>query len=108
MQSLPPGACPGGGTVTAGANPFRNALLASTVSNTRDAHQLAANVERAGGWPVIIASHAATQAGKDWRPAATAARQRLADDAIRALSRCIPRLGPLADPVGTDRPAGAT
>ncbi len=90
--------------MSAGANPFRNALLASTVSNTPDAHQLAASVERAGGWPVIMASHAATQAGEDWRPAATAARQRLADDAIRARTRCILRLGSLADPLRTDRP----
>jgi len=93
--------------VTAGANPFRDALLASTVSNTAATPQLAANVERAGGWPVIIASDAATRAGKDWRPAATAARQRLADDAIRARTRLDPFRGPglrlalEADPVRT-------
>ncbi len=92
------------GMVTVGANPFRNALLAGTVSNAPDAHQLAASVERAGGWPVIIASHAATKAGKDWRPAAMAARQRLADDAIRANTGCILRLGPVADPVRVNRP----
>ncbi len=95
------------GTVTAGANPFRNALLAGTVSNTPEAHDLAAKVERAGGWPVIIASHTATQAGQDWRPAATAARQRLADDAVRARASCILRLGPLADPLRTDGPPAA-
>jgi len=94
--------------VGAGANPFRNALLASTVSNAPDVHQLAATVERAGGWPIIMASHAATQAGTDWRPAATAARQRLADDADRQRIRCILRLGPLAGPVRADRPPGAT
>jgi hypothetical protein len=82
------------GTVTAGPNPFRNALLASTVSNTRDAHKLAATVERAGGWPIIIASDAATQAGKDWRPAATAARQRLADEAHRQCTCVDPLRGP--------------
>jgi hypothetical protein len=82
------------GTVTAGPNPFRNALLASTVSNTRDAHKLAATVERAGGWPIIIASDAATQAGKDWRPAATAARQRLADEAHRQRTCVDPLRGP--------------
>jgi hypothetical protein len=80
--------------VTAGANPFRNALLAGTVSNTPDPHRLAATVERAGGWPIIIASDAATQAGKDWRPAATAARQRLADDANRQRTRLDPLRGP--------------
>jgi hypothetical protein len=95
------------GTVTAGANPFRNALLAGTVSNTREVHRLAAAVERAGGWPIIIASDAATQAGKDWRPAATAARQRLADDANRRRARLDPLRGPglrpapEADSVGT-------
>jgi hypothetical protein len=92
------------GTVTAGANPFRNALLAGTVSNTSDAHRLAATVQRAGGWPVIIASDAAKQAGKDWRPAATAARQRLADEANRQRTDCILRPGPRADPVRTDWP----
>jgi len=100
------------GTVTAGANPFRNALLASTVSNTPDAHQLAATVERAGGWPIIIASHAATQAGKDWRPAAAAARQRLADEANRQRTRLDPlrgpglRLAPEADSVRTSQIPG--
>ena len=95
------------GTVTASANPFRNALLAGTVSNTSDAHRLAAAVERAGGWPIIIASDAATQAGKEWRPAATAARQRLADDANRRRARLDPLRGPglrpapEADSVGT-------
>ena len=82
------------GTVTAGANPFRNALLAGTVSNTSDAHRLAATVQRAGGWPVIIASDAAKQAGTDWRPAATAARQRLADEANRQRARLDPLRGP--------------
>jgi hypothetical protein len=136
IHSLPPGACPGGGavappagpnaaageaaartsiqrgTVTAGANPFRIALLAGTVSNARDAHQLAATVESAGGWPIIIASDAATQAGKDWRPAATAARQRLADDANRRRTHLDPlrgpglRLAPEADSVRTSRMPG--
>ena len=134
IHSLPPGACPDSGTmsppagpdaaagegsartsiqrgtVTAGANPFRHALLASTVSNTSDAHQLAATVERAGGWPIIVASHAATQAGKDWRPAATVAPQRLADDANHQRIRVDPlrgpglRLAPEADSVRTHAP----
>jgi hypothetical protein len=92
------------GTVAAGANPFRNALLAGTVGNTPDAHRLATTVQRAGGWPIIIASDAAKQAGKDWRPAATAARQRLADEANRQRTDCILRPGPRADPVRTDWP----
>jgi len=123
IQSLPPGACPGGGigdraaaspatpsapaspdlrnpgpptaaqprqpaceqlvkdptypgTVRLAASPFRHGLLASTVSNTPDAQNFAAMVERAGGWLIVMAADAAQQQGKDWRPAAAAARQR--------------------------------
>jgi len=64
------------GTVRLAASPFRHGLLASTVSNTPDAQNFAAMVERAGGWLIVMAADAAQQQGKDWRPAAAAARQR--------------------------------
>ena len=136
IHSLPPGTCPGGGTVTppagpdaaagegsartsiqrgtvtAGANPFRNALLASTVSNTPDAHQLAATVERAGGWPMKCIARRTPQhrPERDWRPAATVAPQRLADDANHQRTYLEPlrgpglRLAPEAVPVRTHAP----
>src|SRR5208283_535802 len=77
-----------------GEGPFRRGLMGSTVCNTPAAHQLAALVERAGGWTVHMAIDAALQAGKDWRPAAEEARRRLADEANRLRAR----LGPLRGP----------
>ena len=61
----------------------RMALLGSTVGNTPAAHKLAAQVARAGGWTVQMAIAAALQAGRDWRPGAAEARQRMAEAANR-------------------------
>jgi hypothetical protein len=68
------------GTVRPDQNPFRNALLSGTVSNSPDSHKLAATVRRAGGWPVMLAIDAAKDGGKDWRPAVAEARRRMAQD----------------------------
>ena len=89
------------GTVQPGRSPFRHALLSSTATNTPEADKLATHAERAGGWPVMAAAAAAKHAGQDWRPAATAVRQRLIDDANRHHARHIPRLQPEADPTHT-------
>ena len=90
------------GTVRPAANPFRSALLASTVCNTPDAHRLAAKVERVGGWPILVAVDAAKQAGQDWRSAGAAARQRLAQDANRQRPPCIRIAAPIAEVVRWD------
>ncbi len=95
------------GTVRQAEGPFRRALLSSTVRNTPEAHKLAAQAEYAGGWPVMIAAAEAKQAGLDWRPAATAVRQRLAEDASRHRARHVPRLQPEADPIRTTCPPDA-
>ena len=81
-------------TVQPGNGPFHRALLSGTASNTPVADKLAAHVRRGGGWPVMAAAVTAKHAGLDWRPAATAARQHIADDAKRQRSR----LGPLCGP----------
>ena len=81
------------------ANPFRNALLASTVCNTLDAHRLATKVERVGGWPILMAIDAAKQVGQDWRSAAAAARQRLVQDANRRRPPCIRLAASIAEVV---------
>jgi hypothetical protein len=108
ILSLPPGTGPGGGVgggpEAAAASPspsalrastspasagevkkgkFRLALLGSTVCNTPEAHKLAAQVARGGGWTVQMAIAAALQAGRDWRPGAAEARQRMAEAANR-------------------------
>jgi hypothetical protein len=90
------------GTVRPAASPFRNALLASTVCNTPDAHLLAAKVERVGGWPILMAIDAAQKAGQDWRPATAAVRQRLAQDANRRRPPCIRLAAPIAEVVRWD------
>ena len=90
------------GTVRPAANPFRDALLASTVCNTPDAHRLAAKVERVGGWPILMAIDAGIQAGQDWRPATAAVRQRLAEDANRRRPPCIRLAAPIAEVVRWD------
>jgi hypothetical protein len=95
------------GTVRPTEGAFRRALLGSAVCNTPDTHRLAAKVERAGGWPILLAVDAAKRAGQDWRPAVAEARRRLADDADRLRGRhgppCGPslRLAPVADLVRT-------
>jgi len=84
------------GTVRLGASPFRSALLSSTVSNSPDAHKLAATVQRAGGWPVMLAIDAAKDRGEDWRPAVAEARRHLAQDAERRRPPCIHLTPPAA------------
>jgi hypothetical protein len=83
-------------------NPFRNALLASTVCNTPDAHRLAAKVERVGGWPILLAIDAAKQAGQDWRPAVVAVRQHLVNTTNRQRPPCIRLAAPIAQVVPCD------
>jgi hypothetical protein len=80
-------------TVRPTEGPFRRTLLGSTISNTPDAHKLAAQIERVDGWSIMLVIAAAKQAGQDWRTAMAAARQRLADDANRLRVRCILRVG---------------
>jgi len=97
------------GTERPTEGPFRRALLGSTVCNTPDAHRLAAKVERAGGWPILLAVDAAKQAGQDWRPAVAEARRRMADDADRLRARQNPLCGPslrLASVAGLVRASG--
>lgn len=86
------------GTVRRARWSFRRALLDSTASSTPEADKLATHAEHVGGWPVIAAAAAATHAGLDWRPAATAVRQRLTEDANRQRARHVPRLAPEPDP----------
>jgi hypothetical protein len=86
-------------TVRPPEGPFRRALLSGTASDTPQADKLATHAEHTGGWPVIAAAAAATHAGLDWRPAATAVRQRLIEDANRQRARHVPRLAPEPDPV---------
>jgi hypothetical protein len=81
-------------TVQPGQNPFHRALLSGTASNTPNADKLAAHARRAGGWPVMAAAAAAKHAGLDWRPAATAARQHIADEANRQRARLAPLCSP--------------
>jgi hypothetical protein len=91
------------GTVQPTPNPFRRALLAGTASDNPEADRLAALAERAGGWPVMVAAAAEQRAGRDWRPAAAAARQGLQAGAapptarhpalVTNLVRCDPPLG---------------
>jgi hypothetical protein len=90
------------GTVHPAENPFRNALLASTVCNTPDAHRLAAKVERVGGWPILLAIDAAKQAGQDWRPAVVAVRQHLVNTTNRQRPPCIRLAAPIAQVVPCD------
>jgi len=68
-------------TVRAGEGAFRRSLLGGTVSQAG-----ALQAERAGGWAVLAAAAAARDAGQDWLPAATAARDRAcaATDRLRA------------------------
>jgi hypothetical protein len=79
--------------VRSGEGPFRRRLLSSTVCHTATAHKLVAQVERGGGWTVLMAIDAAKQAGEDWRPRVGEARQRLVDEANRQRPPCI-RLAP--------------
>jgi hypothetical protein len=79
---------------------FRRTLLSTTVCNTPEADKVAANAERSGGWPVIIAAAEANRAGLDWRPTAATARQRLADEANRQRNQHVPRLQARADTPG--------
>jgi hypothetical protein len=96
------------GTVRRAQWPFRRALLGSTASSTPEADKLATHAERVGGWPVFAAAAEAKQAGLDWRPAASAARQRIADQANRQRARLgpprvpSPQLWPLSDLTGPD------
>jgi hypothetical protein len=88
-------------TTQPGDGPIRSALLSSTVCNTSEAHKLAAQVEHAGGWPVVMAAAEAKQAGLDWHPAATAVGQRLTEDANRHRARPVPHLAREPDPTYT-------
>jgi hypothetical protein len=69
--------------------PFRRGLLGSAVCNTAVTHKLVAQVERGGGWTVLMAIDAAKQAGEDWQPRVAEARQRLLDEANRRRPPCI-------------------
>ena len=89
-----------------GTGSFRSALLGSTVCNDPAAHRLTAESQREGSWTVLMAIHAAQQAGRDWRPAVAEARRRLAEHANRLRARCIPRVGSVADFVRWDDLAG--
>jgi len=71
--------------------------MASTVSNTRDAHALSAQVQYAGGWPIVIAIDAAKQAGVDHLPAVEEAWQQLAWAALQRLTHRVLRPGSNAD-----------
>jgi hypothetical protein len=113
MMSLPPGACPGGETAmrpsgaegTGGDNdimPRLRPLSGSTACNEAVGHKQAANVERKGGWTVLMAIDAARQSGQDGRPGMAEARRRGAEDAKRLRARCIPRVGAVADIVRWD------
>ena len=100
------------GTVCHARWPFRRALLDSTASSTPEADKLATHAERVGGWPVIAAAAEAKQAGLDWRLAASAARQRTADELNRQRARLgpprvpNPQVWPLSDPTGPDPTPG--
>ncbi len=85
------------GTVRRVRWPFRRALLDGTASSTPEADKLATHAEHVGGWPVIAAAAEAKQAGLDWRPAASAARQHIVDEANRQRARCVFRMAPLPD-----------
>jgi hypothetical protein len=97
MPPLPPGACPRSGTAPPTEGPIRQRLMASTVSNTRDAHALSAQVQYAGGWPIVIAIDAAKQAGVDHLPAVEEAWQQLAWAALQRLTHRVLRPGSNAD-----------
>lgn len=86
----------------AAANPFRHVLLAGTVCHTPEAHKMAGNIARLGGWPVVLATDRAKQAGQDTRSAMQTARRQVAEDIIRLRTRCIPRTGTVADIVRWD------
>jgi hypothetical protein len=93
----------GKGKGRCGAARFRRRPPSSTVCLGDEAHRPAAEVERAGGWTVMMAIAAAKRAGQDWRSAALAARRRIADAAERRCARLDPLRGPspLVGP-GTD------
>jgi len=79
--------------------PFRRGLLGSTVCHTAVTHKLVAQVERGGGWTVLMAIDAAKQAGEDWRPRVAQARQRVVAEAIRRRGPCILLVPPVADSI---------
>ena len=83
--------------MTHGMGPFRHGLLASTVCHTEETHKLLGQAALWGDWTVHAAIHAAQSAGKDWRPAAKAAQQRMVDDANRLRGRYVLHLGSVAD-----------
>src|SRR5665213_4483118 len=58
---------------------FRQRLLASTMTS-----ELVDKVERAGGWPVLMAIDAAQKTGQDWRPEADRLRKVNIDNWLRA------------------------
>ena len=62
-------------------------------------HKLLAQVERAGGWTILMAIDAAKQAGEDWRPRVAQARQRLVAEAIRRRGPCILLVPPVSDSI---------
>jgi hypothetical protein len=83
--------------VRLGEGPFRRGLLSSAVCNTATAHKLVAQVERGGGWTVLMAIDAAKQSGEDWRPLVAEARQRRMAEAARLRGPCIRLAAPVAD-----------
>jgi hypothetical protein len=93
-------------TVRPVTGPFRRRLLSSAVCNTATAHKLVAQVERGGGWTVLMAIDAAKQAGEDWRPRVAETRQRLADEAARLRTSCMLQVGSVAGIVRWDNVHG--
>ena len=86
MQSLPPGACPGGGAVRPCGNPSRQRLLGSVVDGT-----LAWRAAQSGGWAVMAAGAKAIGAGEDWLPAAWEAQLRTTAAEARMFARFMGR-----------------